>query len=968
MESSHPPEGTVTFLFTDIQGSTQLWQQFPAAMPVALERHHALLRQAIEAHSGYVFQIIGDAFCAAFHTVVDGLGTALQAQRLLWDETWGDTGPLRVRMAIHTGAAEIRVGDYTSGEYVSGLTLSRAARLLSAGHGGQVLLSLPAVDQVRDQLPPGVELLDLGSHRLKDLAQPEQIFQAIAPDLPVEFLALNTLDAHQHNLPVQLTNFIGRETELGTVRHLLLDSESGARLVTLVGLGGVGKTRLAIQAAADLIDEFPDGVWFADLSALTDPELVPDSVAALFNLRAQPWRSIMSMLSDYVSRKKLLIILDNCEHLVEACARLASDLLQAGPGVKLIATSRELLGIPGERLLHLGPLSYPDSLEPMDIQSLTQYEAVQLLIARGQAAHPVFSLNDSNAPAIASICFQLDGIPLAIELAAARLRLLSIEQVNERLADRFRLLTGGSRTAMPRQQTLQATIDWSYNLLSNEERLLFQRLSVFSGGCTLKAVEQVCSGGGIDDSEILEVLAHLVDKSLLSVDLDSGEARYRMLESIRQYAWRVLAENGQAETWQRRHLEAYLVLAEQAEPKLRSGEDLVWLARLAREHDNLRAAIEWALNKGDQRSFLRLCAALYYFWVRRGHYQEGLSYLQSVEDLGELTQFPLETARVLVALGLYRWLAGQFQSGEAVLEKGLQVLRTQGTQERYWLGLGMVYLAATQMRLYAYDTAVEVVHESLAIFEELQDAFGLANINYILGRIYIEQGKMQAARQPSERALEWGQRCGDRYLISLILDSLDLIEVSAGNFASAVELNRRGLKISRELEDPWLLSGMLREAGNLAQIMGELPEAIRFFSESSSLSYQQGLMGDYARTCYNLGVISARQGELLTADQHLTEALSLFKQLDNRRGQAECLDGFALLASVQGQSEKAATLMSAADVEFAHLKLERWPADLLEHKQLLARLVNELEPEKYTQALTRGARLSLEEALDLIQQ
>jgi tetratricopeptide (TPR) repeat protein len=359
---------------------------------------------------------------------------------------------------------------------------------------------------------------------------------------------------------------------------------------------------------------------------------------------------------------------------------------------------------------------------------------------------------------------------------------------------------------------------------------------------------------------------------------------------------------------------------------------------------------------------------LYYFWMRRGHYQEGLRYLQHGADPDDSKQYPLETAQVLVQLGLFFWLKGNYQPGKAVLEKSLQHLRTQGAQGRYWLGIGLFYLAVTQMRLNAYNAALVAASESLTLFEELQDAYGLATANYGLGRIYLEQGHIQVARQPIEQALEWAYRCGDRFLISLIMNSLEPIEVSAGNYTRALELSRSGLNITKELGDPWLHSALLREAGNLAQILGELPEAIQFFSESSSLSYQQGLMGDYARTRYNLGVISARQGEFFTAGQYLAEALALFKQLENRRGQAECLDGFAVLANAQGQFEKAAILMGAADAEFANLKLERWPVDLLEHQRLLPELVKELEPEKYTQAQSRGARLSLEEVIDFIQQ
>jgi len=476
------PTGTVTFLFTDIEGSTKLWQQYPNAMPKALACHHAILNETIAAHAGYVFQIIGDAFCAAFSTATDGLEAALATQRALRATTWGETGAISVRMALHTGRADMRVGERTSGEYVSSLTLSRAARLLSAGHGGQILLSLPTAELVFDHLLPETILRDLGSHRLKDLIRPEHIYQAVVPDLRSEFIPLKTLDTHPNNLPIQLTSFIGREQEMARVKEILIDT----RLVTLTGAGGSGKTRLAIQVAADLIDEFPDGVWFVEFAPLADTALVTYSVATALGLQLQSGRTIQLALTEYLRERNCLLLFDNCEHLIDACARLADALVRACPNMKILATSREGFGIAGE-VIHRVPSLATPSLETPTVQTLTQYEAVRLFIDRAVTIQPDFAVTNQNALAVAQICYHLDGIPLAIELAAARVNVISLEQISERLVDRFRLLTGGSRTALPRQQTLRALIDWSYSLLSPAERILFERLSIFAGGWTLEA-------------------------------------------------------------------------------------------------------------------------------------------------------------------------------------------------------------------------------------------------------------------------------------------------------------------------------------------------------------------------------------------------------------------------------------------------------------------------------------------------
>ncbi|HEY7461690.1 MAG TPA: adenylate/guanylate cyclase domain-containing protein, partial [Gemmatimonadota bacterium] len=507
--------GTVTFLFTDLEGSTQLWERHPKLMPAAVSRHDELLREAVLRHGGHVFKTGGDGFCVAFDRAADALAAALDAQHALASESWGEVGALRARMAVHTGAAEVRDGDYF------GAALNRSARLLAIGHGGQVLVSQTTFDLVRDALPADAELRDLGAHRLKDLQRPEQVYQLMHPTLGADFPALRSLEAVPHNLPLQLTSFVGRERELDLLRGQL----SGARLLTLTGPAGSGKTRLALQLAAEVLEHYPDGIWFLDLAALTDPALVAQTAASALGLKEQTARSPLDVLADHLKSRRLLLVLDNCEHLIGACAALAERLLRAGPDVRILATSRESLSVAGEVAWPLPPLATPDprrlpEYQPAD--ALTQYEAVRLFIDRALLVQPTFAVTNANAPAVAQVCQQLEGIPLAIELAAARVKVMTVEQIAARLSDRFRLLTGGGRMATARHQTLRAAIDWSYDLLSEPERLLLRRLSVFAGGWTLEAAEAVCAGEGIEGWEVLDLQTHLVDKSLVLVEADVG--------------------------------------------------------------------------------------------------------------------------------------------------------------------------------------------------------------------------------------------------------------------------------------------------------------------------------------------------------------------------------------------------------------------------------------------------------------
>lgn len=906
------PSGTVTFLFSDIQGSTTLALRFPDEWPDARIRHNEILHNAITAHKGYTFRIIGDEVNAAFETPRDALEAAISAQYALNSEDWGRIGSMRVRMGIHSGPANLQ-----EDEFEGYLTLSHVKRLMSLANAGQILLSEATETLLRGTLPRDITLRNLGEHLLKDFEQSEQIFQVVTHDLPAEFPLLKSQNFSPSNLPAQLTSFVGRRREINEIRELL----STNRLLTLTGPGGSGKTRLALQVAAEMSEQFHDGIFLVALAPITDPGLVLSIIVQSLGIPETPGRSIKETLVDYIQNKSLLLLLDNFEHVILA-ASLVTELLMECREIKILITSREALRISGETDYLVPSLSFPNLAQLPSLESLSQYTAIELFVQRAKSAKSDFKLTSDNAPAVAAICHWLDGLPLAIELAAARTRLLQPQAMLTHIEHRLDFLTGGARDLPTRQQTLRNTIAWSYDLLDQNEQVLFRRLSIFVRGCTFKAIEAVV-GEFPDQVSILDLLESLLDKSLIQeVGGTHREPRFVMLETIREFGLEKLEASGEQNEISFRHATFFLSLAEQAKAKLESEGQADWINQMEHEHDNLRAALAWSRNaeKGGEIC-LSLASAMGYFWEARGYFSEGRERLAAVLETEPAQKRTAARAKLLA------------RSAELAYRQS------------------------------DYPTTSALASESLAIYRDVGDRQGMASALIKLGNACVEVGDYTSATAYLEEALGIWRQLEDKHDIARALISLGWAALRPGNYSLAKTRLTEALALSRELGDTRRMGFELSGLGEVALRQGDTNLATRLVQESLDLRRKIGNKWGIGVSLGILGLIGIREEDWNHATTYLGESLAIRREIGDQSGSAWCLERLAEIALAHRRFEKAVRLYGAGAALRASIRSVIDPVDKFEYESKMVYLRKEVGEKRFLEMWEEGEALPLERAV-----
>lgn len=842
--SQNLPTGTVTLLFTDIEGSSALWERHADKMSTALARHNEIIYQAAHQFGGYIFKTMRDGICIAFAVAPNAVQAALTAQRLLQVEPWDELTPIYVRMGLHTGTCDVREGDYV------GPPLNRVARLMAAAYGRQTLLSRPTEELVRHHLSAETSLLDLGQVRLRDLAWPEQVFQLVHPDLELHFPPLRSMVSVPNNLPVQRTSFVGREKEITEVKSLL----EHTRLLTLTGAGGTGKTRISLQTAADLLELYPDGIWLVELAPRTDPNLVLQAVAEVMGVYEERGKPLSSSLLTALKTRHVLLVLDNCEHLIVGCRSVVSDIIRVCPNVRIMASSREPLGVSGEQIYRVPSLALPERITSQKAEDMAKYEALSLFEERAKQVMPTFSIRDENLRFVIEICRRLDGIPLAIELAAARARTLPVDEILTRLDNRFALLTGGPHDVSSRQQTLQALIDWSYDLLNERERSTLLNLSVFSGGWTLAAASSVCAADGVSQDSAVDVITDLVDKSLVIYkEGNIDDRRYRLQETVQQYARERLQGSGVEEDVCQRHCDCFLAQAENADAQLRGPKQQEWLERVEIEHDNFRAALSWCQQKFEDRDAtariqmgVRIAGALGRFWMVRGYWTEG---------------------RRLIALQLANIP---------------DIPSPAQSKAMYWAAM----LASRQGD---YGAAQSLFQQSLEISREMQDEQGMAWALCGYAQTILYYGDYDEAQVLFQQSLGFSRKLKDQAGISDALSGLGDVAYSTKEYKKAGELYQQGLEIENQLEGKQGIASFIHKLASVAFYLDGLDAARELWEKSLEISRQIGNPASIATTIRNLAIVAENQLGPEVARELYGQALEIRRGLGDRAGIADGL-------------------------------------------------------------------------------
>jgi predicted ATPase/class 3 adenylate cyclase len=855
------PTGTVTFFFSDIEGSTRLIQRLGDRYPDVLLAHHAIQREALAANGGHELRTEGDSFFIVFESALEACAGAAAVQKTLAQHAWPNDGQVRVRIGLHTGEATL-VGN----EYL-GLDVHRAARVASAGHGGQVLMSETTRVLVDHALPPGLTLKDLGMHRLKDLARPERLFQLTVESLPDDFPPLKTLEATPNNLPTQLTSFIGRADQVREAKQLL----SRSRLLTLTGPGGTGKTRLSLEIAADVLDQYSDGVYFVPLSAVHDPELVASAIAQALAISTSGSRRPIDALLDHLREKQTLLVLDNFEQVL-AAAPIATQLLEGSAGLRVLVSSRTVLRVSGEQEFPVPPLELPDLKALPGLAALSQFEAVRLFIERAVAVKPDFRATNENAPAIAGICERVDGLPLAIELAAARVKLFSPQALLSRLEKSLSALGSGARDAPARQQTLRGAILWSYDMLDAGGQRLLARVSVFARGGNLEQLEPVCGPAQDVGGDVVESLDQLADQSLLRRLPDFDEPRFLMLQTIRDFAAERLEQSGEAHLIRDRHVQAFIALAQQAQAHLFGPRRKEWLDRLEEDHDNFRAALGWAVASRDARSAMELSTGMWRFWQMRGHLHEGRRRMDEVLAMPNSSEFAKERLAALEAAGGLAYWQADMRVAQRFYDECLELTRKLGDDR----ALANALYNAAFPRVVSRGAIAEakpMLAEALPLFRKIGDQTGVARALWGIGNALYFAKENADARPVLEEAVALNRKLDDRFGLGWSVHTLGLVTFNLGDFQRS--------------RDSWI------EAIQLFAAAGDVPGMVLQLDNLSALARHDG---DFLRAGRLWAAASAHQ------ESSGTGLGRLLREEEGRTGREGLNDDEAARVSAEGQA------------------------------------------------------------------
>lgn len=960
------PTGLVTFLFTDIEGSTKLAQTVPESLNLVLDRHNTILKEAIEFYHGFVFEIIGDAFCSAFRNPEYAIKAAVKAQLDLANENWKDAD-IKIRIGIHSGNA-----DWFSEKYNGYITLARTARIMSSAYGEQILVSGDTHELIKNKLYETdadsireknseneiiIEFIDLGERRLKDLKLPVKLYQVTSDGLRRDFPPLKTLDARPNNLPVQLSSFIGRDSEKEEIKSHLTSSQ----LLTLLGPGGTGKTRLSLQIGAEVVDKFENGVWFVELASLTNPEYVSTEIASVFNLTSDGKKDNKELITNYLREKELLLIMDNCEHLIEECAKVSEDLLRICSKLKILTSSREPLHVSGERIYKIPSLSVPDLSGKDSKDVISRNESIQLFCDRASAVKPEFKLTESNLMTVAKLCRELDGIPLAIELAAARIKILPVEKILEKLDNRFALLTGGKRTSLPRQQTLKALIDWSYDLLSENEKKILMKVSVFKGGWTLEAAENVCVDELLDEYEILDLLSNLTDKSLIKTTELGSEMIYGMLETIRKYAEDKLTVSGESDDLKKKFFNYYINLVKDTDKELQGRDQKEYLKKIDLHYENIREALNYAIET-DAKEALKFAAEIGRYWELRGYFREGNKYFKEILEKNEQTE-NTDLAKALYWIGYYSTFLGQYDEAEKKLEQCLEMFRQ--TENREWTANTLIAASLVTLFHQNFEQTEKNAEECLLISDEIGNKNLKAAALRTWGVSRMFNGKHDDARKKLEESRQIYHDTGDRIQLAKTIGNQGALEYFSGNYRKAIDIMQESLEMRRELGDRYGIALSLSNLGSAYSMIYDFEKSEEALHATLELFKELGDRRTYATPLNTLGNIANVRHEYHRAIALFKESISISHKVGEKFYFCKAVEGlansFIELNDLENGCKFAAkymTMMESMNMNVTETEINRFE----EIKSILKRKLSENEFERLWNL---GKNLTTEEVLKI---